>query len=145
MKITARVMHSRLLMMVSQVVHPLIIRKSWLVMLAVVDVVVACQVEDAQQLMQRTSNNKICLDEVVRSDVDEGEDVAVVQSRYGPLSMRAIKDPDDAGPANFPVFEPDSEAGLKLPAGFVPASEVDYFKLYFSTEIVSKILGFTNA
>ena len=56
MKITARVMRSRLLMMISQVVHPLIIRKSWLVMLAVVDMVVAmvvaCQVEDAQQQQQ---------------------------------------------------------------------------------------------
>ena len=55
-------------------------------------------------------------------------------------------DADVDGPAQIPPFQPNNDhEGLNLPAEFAPTNELDFFRLYFSDEIVDDIVQFTNA
>ena len=54
-------------------------------------------------------------------------------------------DEDDGGLNGFPQFTPDTEPGLNLPEDFHPTCESDFFKLFFSPDVVDSIVLYTNA
>ena len=51
----------------------------------------------------------------------------------------------DANPQEKPKFLPVGESGLNLPDDFEGTMEVDFFKLYFTEDLVSHLALFTNA
>ena len=62
------------------------------------------------------------------------------------FAANSYEDQDDHGPEELPQFHPvDGAQGPQLPAGFEPTCELDFFKLFFSDEVVDAITGFTNA
>ena len=54
-------------------------------------------------------------------------------------------DEDDGGLNGFPQFTPKTEPGLNLPEDFHPTCESDFFKLFFSPDVVDSIVLYTNA
>ena len=49
----------------------------------------------------------------------------------------------DAGPTQLPTFHAQ-DVGMQLPAGFVPTSELDFFKLFMGDDVLNSIAQFTN-
>ena len=60
--------------------------------------------------------------------------------RYQPAS--GYTDDDTDGPAALPVFS--SPSGIQLPENFHPTCESEFFKPYFTEQIVDSIARFTN-
>ena len=51
----------------------------------------------------------------------------------------------DPNPQEIPEFNPDVAVGPQLPPHFAGKNEIDFFKLFFTTSLVSEIACFTNA
>ena len=50
----------------------------------------------------------------------------------------------DVGHAAVPDFQSIREPGLHLPDGFIPTCEEDFFKLFFTDEVIASLVTFTN-
>ena len=72
----------------------------------------------------------------------QGQPVQDAGIGYPPIS--GYNDEDMGGPG-APDFQPSSPAGLKLPPDFLPTCEADFFRLFFSVDVVERIVEFTNA
>ena len=64
-------------------------------------------------------------------------------ANYDPAS--GYNDVDDGGLNDFPEFTPGTAPGLHLPDDFHPTCESDFFKLFFTAEVVDSMVQFTNA